>query len=61
MAITGLDNMITSMNAGKANKGVFQKTTVNGATSAAGRWHEFFTSNGIPTAGANDNSNTRCI
>jgi hypothetical protein len=52
MAINGLDSMIAAFSAGQANKGLFQKTTVNGATSAAGRWHEFFTANGIPTAGA---------
>ena len=52
MAINGLDSMMAAFSAGQANKGVFQKTTVNGAASAAGRWHEFFTSNGIPAAGA---------
>lgn len=52
MAINGLDSMMAAFSAGQSNKGVFQKTTVNGAASAAGRWHEFFTSNGIPAAGA---------
>lgn len=52
MAINGLDSMITALTAGQQNKGVFQKFSSNAATSAAGRWHEFFTANGIPTAGA---------
>lgn len=51
MAITGLDSIYAAKAAGKSNKGVFQKTTVNAITSAAGRWHEFFTANGIPAAG----------
>lgn len=52
MAINGLDSMITALTAGQTNKGVFQKFSSNAATSAAGRWHEFFTANGIPTAGS---------
>lgn len=52
MAIQSLDNMMASISGGKYNKGYFQKSSVNGAASAAGRWHEFFTSNGIPSAGS---------
>ena len=51
MAINGLDSMIAAFTAGQSNKGMFQKATSNGAASAAGRWHEFFTATGIPTAG----------
>lgn len=51
MAIQSLNDMIASYSAGKYAKGVFQKRTVNAAASAAGRWHEFFTSTGIPAAG----------
>lgn len=43
---------MASISAGKYNKAVFQKSSVNAAASAAGRWHEFFTANGIPWAGA---------
>lgn len=52
MAINGLDSMMAAFSAGQANKGVFQKASSNGAASAAGRWHEFFTATGIPTAGS---------
>lgn len=52
MAITGLDSIYAAKAAGKSNKGLFQKFSSNAAASAAGRWHEFFTANGIPTAGA---------
>lgn len=52
MAINGFDNLIAAFSAGKSNKGLFQKTSSNAAASAAGRWHEFFTASGIPTAGA---------
>jgi hypothetical protein len=52
MAINGLDSMITALTAGQQNKGVFQKASSNAGASAAGRWHEFFTANGIPAAGA---------
>lgn len=51
MAINGLDSMITALTAGQTSKGVFQKATSNAGASAAGRWHEFFTATGIPTAG----------
>ena len=52
MAIQSLDNMMASISGGKYNKGYFQKVSVNATASAAGRWHEFFTANGIPSAGA---------
>jgi len=52
MAITGLDSIYAARAAGKYNKGYFQKVSSNGAASVAGHWHEFFTANGIPTAGA---------
>lgn len=51
MAINGLDSLISAFSAGQSAKGTFQKATSNAATSAAGRWHEFFTASGIPTAG----------
>jgi hypothetical protein len=50
--INGLDSMIAALAAGQSNKGVFQKFSSNAGASAAGRWHEFFTANGIPTAGS---------
>jgi hypothetical protein len=49
--ITGLNSIYAAKAAGKFAKGLFQKASSNAATSAAGRWHEFFTANGIPTAG----------
>jgi len=52
MAINGLDSMIAALAASQSNKGVFQKFSSNAGASAAGRWHEFFTANGIPAAGA---------
>ncbi len=52
MAISGLDSIYAARAAGKYNKGYFQKVSSNAATSVAGHWHEFFTANGIPTAGA---------
>lgn len=52
MAITGLDSLIAAYSAGQSQKGLYYKTSSNGATSAASRWHEFFTANGIPTAGS---------
>lgn len=52
MAIQSLDNIINAVTVGKSQKSIFQKATVNGATSAAGRYHELFTANGIPVAGA---------
>ena len=52
MAINGLDSMIAAFTAGQSNKGLFQKTSSNAGASTAGRWHEFFTANGIPTAGS---------
>jgi len=52
MAITGLDSLYAAIAAGQSNKGLFQKASSNAATSAAGRWHEFFTAAGIPTAGS---------
>lgn len=50
--ITGLNSIYAAKAAGKSNKGLFQKTSSNAATSAAGRWHEFFTASGIPIAGS---------
>lgn len=50
--ITGLDSAYAAVAAGQSNKGLFQKFSSNAATSAAGRWHEFFTASGIPTAGS---------
>lgn len=52
MAITGLDSLYAAIAAGQSNKGLFQKASSNGVASAAGRWHEFFTATGIPTAGS---------
>lgn len=51
MAINGLDTLLAAYSAGQSSKGLYYKTSSNGATSAAGRWHEFFTAAGIPTAG----------
>lgn len=51
MAINGMDSLISAYTAGKSNKGLFQKFSSNAAASVAGRWHEFFTAGGIPTAG----------
>jgi hypothetical protein len=52
MAINGMDSLISAFTAGQSAKGYYQKATSNGATSAAGRWHELFTAAGIPTAGS---------
>lgn len=52
MAITGLDSAYAAAAAGQTNKGLFQKASSNAAASVAGHWHEFFTANGIPAAGA---------
>ena len=47
-----MDSLIAAFAAGQSNKGLFQKASSNAAVSAAGRWHEFFTATGIPTAGS---------
>lgn len=52
MAINGMDSLIAAFTAGQSNKGYYQKASSNAAASAAGRWHEFFTASGIPTAGS---------
>lgn len=52
MAIQSLNDMMASYSAGKYFKGLYQKRTSNASTSAAGRWHEFFTATGIPAAGS---------
>lgn len=52
MSITSLDNLVSSISAGKSMRSVFQKATSNATTSAAGRYHELFTASGIPTAGS---------
>lgn len=49
-SIDDLTNEIT--NNGKFFRSTFQKTSINGATSAAGRHHSLFQSNGIPAAGS---------
>lgn len=50
---SSLDDLVTEITTnGKFDNMFFQKTFANGATSAAGRWHESFTATGIPTAGS---------
>lgn len=50
---SSLDDLVTEITTnGKFDNIFFQKTFANGATSAAGRWHESFTATGIPMAGA---------
>lgn len=50
---SSLDDLVTEITTnGKFSSMFFQKTFANGATSAAGRWHESFTATGIPTAGS---------
>lgn len=50
---SSLDDLVTEITTnGKFDSIFFQKTFANGATSAAGRWHESFTANGIPAAGS---------
>ena len=53
MGFSSIDDMVTEITTNsKFLTSYFQKTSSNGATSAAGRWHEFFTATGIPTAGS---------
>lgn len=52
MAINGMDSLIAAFSAGQSNKGYYQKASSNAGASTAGRWHEFFTATGIPTAGS---------
>lgn len=52
MALTSLDSIINSLGAGQGFRTPFQKVSSNGATSAANRYHELFTGNGIPAAGS---------
>lgn len=52
MGFSSVDDMISEITAGKTFRQPFAKLTSNAATSAAGRWHELFTANGIPSAGA---------
>lgn len=52
MAINGMDSLIAAFSAGQSAKGYYQKASSNAGASAAGRWHEFFTATGIPTAGS---------
>jgi hypothetical protein len=52
MTISSFDSIISSISNGKSRKAIFQKASSNGATSAAGRFHELFTATGIPSAGA---------
>lgn len=50
---SSLDDLVTEITTnGKFGSMFFQKTFANGATSAAGRWHESFSATGIPTAGS---------
>jgi hypothetical protein len=51
MTISSFDSIISSISSGKSRKAIFQKASSNGATSAAGRFHELFTATGIPAAG----------
>ena len=49
---SSLDDLVTEITTnGKFSSMFFQKTFANGATSAAGRWHETFSGTGIPAAG----------
>ena len=52
MGFSSLDDMISEISSGKYQHTRFQKVSSNGATSAAGRWHEWFTATGIPAAGS---------
>lgn len=52
MGFTSLDQLAVSMSTGQKERYTWQKATSNAATSAAGRWHELFTANGVPAAGA---------
>ena len=45
-------DLIAEITGGKYAFNGFQKTSTNGAASAAGRWHEFYTATGMPAAGA---------
>jgi hypothetical protein len=48
-----MDDLIAEITVnGKFRSAEFSKISSNGATSAAGRWHEFFTATGIPAAGS---------
>ena len=52
MGWSSMDDLINEITTnGKFQRSTFQKTSINGATSAAGRWHSLFQSNGIPSAG----------
>jgi len=53
MGFNSVDDLVNEITTNaKTLESLFQKTSSNGATSAAGRWHEFFTAGGIPAAGA---------
>jgi hypothetical protein len=52
MGFSSVDDLVNEISAnGKTSKLMYQKTSVNGAASAAGRWHECFTWAGFPVAG----------
>ena len=52
MGFSSIDDLINEITAnGKYDQAYFQKTIANGATSAAGRWHETFSGSGVPAAG----------
>lgn len=53
MGFSSVDDLVNEITAnGKYLRTHFQKTSINGATSAAGRFHSLFQGNGIPSAGA---------
>lgn len=52
MGFSSVDDLVNKISTnGKISKLLYQKTSVNAAASAAGRWHECFTWNGFPSAG----------
>lgn len=53
MGFSSVDDLVNEITTnGKFQRSTFQKTSINGATSAAGRWHSLFQGNGIPSAGS---------
>jgi hypothetical protein len=53
MGFSSVDDLVNEITTnGKFFRSTFQKTTINGATSAAGRWHSLFQGTGIPSAGS---------
>lgn len=53
MGFSSVDNLLDEVTVnGNTNEFWFNKVSSNGATSAAGRFHEFFTATGMPGAGS---------